>query len=109
VHHVTDVKTTQFYVSETGSAFAFRQEAPTVLDPIDRVILSHWVPTIATLTSVDKKKIVSVYSTVLSLFNTEFSTQYSDSHFQESHGEHAYSNSFDRPCNPPANTWGVTL
>jgi hypothetical protein len=79
-----------------------------VLDPTDRVILSHWVPTIATLTSVDKK-IVSVCSTVLSLFKTEFSTQYNDSQFQESHDEHAYSSSFDRPCNPPANTWGVTL
>jgi len=45
----------------------------------------------------------------ISLFKTEFSTQYNDSHFEEIHGEHAYSSSFDRPCNPPANTCGVTL
>jgi len=64
VHHVTDVKTQKFYVSESGSAFAFRQEAPTLLDPIDRAILNHWVLTTTTLTSVDKKEIVSVCSTV---------------------------------------------
>jgi len=36
------------------------------LDPIDRAVISHWVPTTATLTSVDKKKkVVSVGSTIL--------------------------------------------
>ena len=65
VHHVTDVERPNYYVTDAGSAFVFRQEAPTLLDTIDRAILSHWVPTSATLTSVEKKKIVSVCSTIL--------------------------------------------
>ena len=45
-------------------------------------------------------KFVSVGSTVLSLFKPDFSTQNSDSQFEESHGQHAYSSSFERPRIP---------
>jgi len=48
IQHVTDIKTWNFYVSEDGSVFVFRQEATTLLDPI----LSHWILTTTTLTSV---------------------------------------------------------
>jgi len=65
VHRVTNVKTPNLYVSEAGSTFVFKQEAPKLLGPIDRAILTHRVPTTATLTSVDKKKNVSVRSTML--------------------------------------------
>jgi hypothetical protein len=36
VHRVTDVWTLQRFVSEAGSVFGFRQEAPNLLDPIDQ-------------------------------------------------------------------------
>jgi hypothetical protein len=38
------IKTLKQYVSEDGSASVFRQEAPNLLDPFDRALLSHWVP-----------------------------------------------------------------
>jgi hypothetical protein len=91
VHRVTDIKTAHCYVSEAGSASVFREEAPPLLDPLDPIILSHCIPITATLTSVDTKKFVSVCSTILSLFKTDFWTQYSDSHVAEGHGEHVYS------------------
>ena len=38
------IKTLKQYVSEAGSVSVFRQKAPNLLNPLDRVILSHWVP-----------------------------------------------------------------
>jgi len=40
----TSIKTLKHYVSEDGSASVFRQEAPNLLDPLDRALLSRWVP-----------------------------------------------------------------
>jgi hypothetical protein len=30
-------------ISEAGSASVFREEAPNLVDPLDRAVLSHWV------------------------------------------------------------------
>ena len=38
------IKTLKHYVSAAGSASVFRQEAPTLLDPMDRAILGHCLP-----------------------------------------------------------------
>ena len=38
------IKTLKHYVWAAGSASFFRQEAPTLLDSMDRAILSHCLP-----------------------------------------------------------------
>jgi len=38
------MKKTKTLGSEDGSASVFRQEVPNLLDPMDRSLLSHWVP-----------------------------------------------------------------
>jgi hypothetical protein len=50
VHLVTDIL--RHYISGVGSDSIFRQEAPKLLDPLDRAILSHCLP--LKLASVDK-------------------------------------------------------
>ena len=32
------------YISEAGCASVFREEAPNLLDPLDKAILHYWVP-----------------------------------------------------------------
>jgi len=44
VHHVTDILTLKHYISEVGYASIIRQEALILLEPLDKAILSHWVP-----------------------------------------------------------------
>jgi len=35
---------TKHYVSEAGSASVLRQEAPSLLNPLDHAIIRHWIP-----------------------------------------------------------------